>query len=161
MDDNQIDQIDKIWDMMDNIFVCMLATRDGEQIRSRPMAALTRRDENAVYFFTDAEAHTDDEVSLSPHVCLAFASDSQSYVSVTGRAELTNDRQAIRDLWCMPAKAWWDSPEDPRIRLLKVTPEDAEYWDSPGKVVSYVKMAAAAITGKRPAMGEHRKITIR
>jgi hypothetical protein len=38
--------------------------------------------------------------------------------------------------------------------VLKVTPEDAEYWEEPGKTVAYVKTAAAAMTGSRPDMGE-------
>jgi general stress protein 26 len=66
----------------------------------------------------------------------------------------------VRELWGTPAKAWWDSPDDPNIRVLKVTPKDAEYWDSPGTVVSYVKMAAAAATGTRPDLGENRKVAM-
>jgi len=44
------------------------------------------------------------------------------------------------------------------IRPLKVTPVDAQYWDAPGSTVAYVKMAAAALTGSRPSMGENRKV---
>jgi hypothetical protein len=61
-----------------------------------------------------------------------------------------NDREKIRDLWATPAKAWWDNPDDPSIRILKVTPSSAEYWDSPGTVISYIKMAAAAVTSSNP-----------
>jgi hypothetical protein len=39
-------------------------------------------------------------------------------------------------------------------------PEEAEWWDSPGAVVSYISMAAAAVTGSRPAVGEHRRTSI-
>jgi Pyridoxamine 5'-phosphate oxidase like len=60
----------------------------------------------------------------------------------------------------IPAKAWWNSPDDPNIRVLKVTPIDAQYWDAPGSTVAYVKMAAAALTGSRPSMGENRKVTM-
>jgi hypothetical protein len=44
--------------------------------------------------------------------------------------------------------------------LLKVTPLDAQYWDAPGATVAYVKMAAAALTGARPSMGENRKVAM-
>ena len=44
--------------------------------------------------------------------------------------------------------------------MLKISPEDAEFWDSPGTVISYVKMAAAAVTGTRPDIGENRKVAI-
>jgi hypothetical protein len=39
-----------------------------------------------------------------------------------------------------------------------VVPKDAQYWDSPGTIISYVKMAAAAVSSARPAMGENAKV---
>lgn len=82
-------------------------------------------------------------------------------MSISGQAEVSADRGVIRELWSTPAKAWWDSPDDPNIRMLKVTPEEAQYWEGPGKVVSTVKMAIAAATGQRPAMGENKKMAMR
>ena len=152
---------DRVWELMKKITFCMLTTRDGDQIRSRPMAAYVRPEEDTVYFLTDARRHKDDEIRQFPNVCLAFAdAGSQKYVSVTGRAQVSNDRQKIKELWGTSAKAWWDSPDDPNIRVLKVAPNDAEYWDSPGTVVSYVKMAVAAVTGGRPDIGENRKVSL-
>ena len=68
---------------------------------------------------------------------------------------MSNDREKIRELFGTAAKAWWDNPEDPSIRVLKVAPTEAFYWDSPGTVRAYIKMAAAAVSNSRPAMGEH------
>jgi general stress protein 26 len=81
-------------------------------------------------------------------------------VSLTGTAAVSNDRAKIRELFSTPAKAFWDSAEDPNIRVLKITPDDAEFWDSPGTVISYVKMAAAAVSNTRPEIGENRKVTM-
>jgi hypothetical protein len=50
------------------------------------------------------------------------------------------------------------APDYPNIRLLRVTPVDAQYWDAPGATVAYVKMVTAALTGSRPSMGENRKV---
>jgi general stress protein 26 len=151
--------LERIWDLVDRIGFCMLATTDGADIRSRPMAAYADPSENAIYFLTDAESHKDEEIEANPNVCLAFADASdQKYVSICGRAEVSNDRAKIQELWSTPAKAWWDSPDDPSIRVLKVTPKDAQYWDSPGTVVSYVSMIAAAVSDARPAVGDHAKV---
>lgn len=151
--------IDRVWRLMTKIGFCMLSTHDGEDIRARPMAAHLDRDENAIYFLTDAESHKDDEIEARPQVGLAFAdAGDQKYVSVSGRATVSNDRAKIKELWSPAAKAWWDSPDDPSIRLLKVVPKDAQYWDSPGTVVAYVKMMAAAVTNTRPAMGDSAKV---
>jgi general stress protein 26 len=81
-------------------------------------------------------------------------------VSISGTARVSNDRVKIRELFSTPAKAWWDSAEDPNIRVLKFTPADAEFWDAPGTVISYVKMAAAAVSGSRPNLGDNRKVAL-
>lgn len=155
----QPNDTDKVWSLMEKIGVAMLVTRDHDKMRARPMGAYVAREENKVYFLTDARRHKDDEIARDPNVTLAFANaGSQKYVSVTGAAEVSNDRAKIKALFSTAAKAWWQSPDDPNIRVLKVTPDDAEYWDAPGTVVSYVKMAAAAATGSRPDIGENRKV---
>jgi general stress protein 26 len=153
--------VERVWKLMGKITFCMLSTRDGADIRSRPMAAYLQREENTIYFLTDADSHKDEEIARSPKVGLAFAdAGDQKYVSVTGHAEVSNDRRKIAELWSTPAKAWWDSPDDPSIRVLKITPKDAQYWDSPGTVVSYVKMFAAAVSDTRPAIGDSAKVTL-
>ncbi|MEO3386299.1 pyridoxamine 5'-phosphate oxidase family protein [Mesorhizobium sp. CAU 1741] len=155
------DDVARVWKLMEDIGFCMLSTREGEDIRSRPMAAHVERDEHAIYFLTDASSHKDDEIKAEPNVSLAFADASdQTYVAVTGRAEVSNDRAKIRELWSTPAKAWWDNPDDPSIRVLKVSPKDAQYWDSPGTVVSTVKMLAAAVSGSRPDLGDSAKVRL-
>ena len=148
-----------VWELMEKITFCMLASHDGEEIRSRPMAAYVRREEDCIYFLTDADSAKDDEIAARPQVNLAFADPSgQNYVSLAGRAAVSNDRARIRELFGTPAKAWWDSPDDPAIRVLKVTPVDAQYWDGPGKLRSYIRMAAAALSDARPAMGKNEKV---
>jgi general stress protein 26 len=151
--------VDHAWDLMEEIRICMLVTRDGRNLRSRPMGAYVRRHEDAIYFLTDISHHKDEEVKASHQVCLAFADISgEKYVSATGRAEIVDDRKKVKELWSAEAGAWWETPDDPNIRILKVTPAFAEYWDSPEAVVSYVEMAAAALSGQEPDIGEHRKV---
>ncbi len=152
---------ERVWELMEKIGICMLTTWDGQETRARPMGANLRRKEDAVCFLTDARHHIDDLIRRFPKVCLAFAdTHAQKYVSVSGEAEVSNDRAKIKDLWSPVAKAYWDDPDDPNIRLLTVSPRDAEYWDGPGTVVSYVKMAAAAAIGSRPDLGENRKVVM-
>ena len=159
---NQNDADDKVWSMMKDIGVCMLSTWTGEKLRSRPVAAYARQEENAIYVMTDIGGRKDDEVEAAPEVNLAFSNpSSNSYVSLSGTATVTNDRAKIKELWNTWAKAWWEGPEDPRIRLLKIVPDSAEYWDSPGKLVSGAIMAFRAMTGQKAAdLGENRKISM-
>ena len=160
MTDN-VRNADRAWELMRKIGFAMLVTRDGDKLRARPMSAFVERVEGAIYFLTDARRHKDEEIARNPSVNLSFAdAGSQKYVSVTGMAVVSNDRAKIGELFSTPAKAWWDSADDPNIRVLKVTPDDAEFWDSPGSVISYVKMAAAAVTGSRPDLGDNRKVAM-
>jgi general stress protein 26 len=155
------DDAQRVWDLVEKIGFCMLATRDGEDIRSRPMAAYPDRDGRVIHFLTDADSWKDEEIERNPNVGLAFAdTDAQTYVSLTGMASVYNDRGKIHELWSAPAKAWWDGPDDPSIRLLTVRPKDAQYWDSPGTVVSYIKMLAAAVTDAKPALGDNAKVQL-
>jgi general stress protein 26 len=159
--DNTARDIDRAWELMKKIGFAMLVTRDGDKLRARPMSAYIERETDAIYFLTDVRRHKDDEIARNPNVNLSFAdAGSQKYVSVSGTAAVSNDRAKIKELFSTPAKAWWDSAEDPNIRVLKISPEDAEFWDSSGSIISYVKMAAAAVTGTRPDIGDNRKVAI-
>ncbi|MDU1671749.1 MAG: pyridoxamine 5'-phosphate oxidase family protein, partial [Bradyrhizobium sp.] len=124
MSNNDMRDQDRAWDLMKKIGFAMLVTRDGNKLRARPMSAYLARDENMIYFLTDARHHKDEEIARNPQVNLSFAdAGSQTYVSLTGTAAVSNDRNKIRDLFTTTAKAWWDNAEDPNIRLLKITPD--------------------------------------
>lgn len=153
--------IERAWELMKKIGFAMLVTHDGEKLRARPMAAYVDRAADAVYFLSDARRHKDDEIRQNPNVNLSFAdAGDQKYVSVSGTVSVSNDRDKIKELFTTAAKAWWDNADDPNIRVLKFAPDEAEFWDSPGTVISYVKMATAAMTGSRPDIGTNRKVAI-
>ncbi|MBN9252707.1 MAG: pyridoxamine 5'-phosphate oxidase family protein [Mesorhizobium sp.] len=149
--------LERVWDLVEKIRFCMLATNHGNDIRSRPMTAHAEREENAIYFLLDLKDHKD--LKAFDNSCLSFAdSGDMDYVSVTGKGEVSNDRAKIDELWSAPYKAFWDGPDDPNIRVLKISPKDAQYWDGPGKIVSYAKMLATAVTDAKPALGDHGKV---
>lgn len=155
---SEIDQ-EHVWEMMDGIGICMLVTWDGEAQRARPMASMPRPKEHKVYFLTSANERKDEQIEKFPIVTLVYMDkDKNDYVSLTGHAEVTNDREKISELWSPFVKAWWESPEDPNIRLITVTPDEAEAWDSPHDVVSTIKMMAAAAGLGKPDLGDNAKL---
>lgn len=154
---------DRAWSLIEDIGLCMLVSHDGtgDQLRARPMSAHAARDEDAIYFLSDARGSKDDEVEINDNVCLTFADNGgYRYVSVTGTANLLDDRALIDRLWSTAARAFWESKDDPAIRVMRVRPSIAEFWDSPGKIVTSVKMMAAALTGTKPELGENRKVVL-
>jgi len=159
---HQTDQ-DRIWDMIADIKFAMLVTHDGQgdELRARPMHAHGERNEDAIYFLTDKRHHKDDEIEINENVCVTFADNSGfRYVSVSGTANVLDDRAKVDELWSAGNKAFWDNKDDPNIRVLRVRPSMAEFWDSPGKIVTTVKMVAAALTGAKPDLGDNRKVAL-
>ena len=152
---------DRIWELATDIDICMFVSWDGERQRGRPLSARVRRDEHAIYFLVDEDGAKNRQIIDFPIVTLLFADvSSNKYVSITGTADVSNNRRKIADLWTEFDKAWWDDANDPAIRLLIVTPEDAELWDSPNRAVGTVKMLVAAVTGAKPDFGDNAKVRL-
>jgi len=155
------DHVERVWELAKRIGIAMFVTWDGQEQRARPLAATVEKEEGAVYFLTDVNGEKDDQVAEFPHVSVSFADHKHSkYVALSGKATVSNDRAKIKELWSPFAKAWWDSPEDPAIRVIKLVPADAELWDSPGRIVTTISMLAAAVTGRSPKIGENAKVTL-
>jgi general stress protein 26 len=153
------DKVGRVWSLMGDVAIAMVVTHNGrgDELRARPMAAHLAPDENAVYFLTDAGTPKDQEVRRNNNVCLTF-SDHKRFVSVTGHAELLDDRARVKAIWKAADKAFWKDENDPAIRVMRVTPEEAEYWESDNFVVTSVKMIAAGVSGKRPDLGDNQKV---
>ena len=94
-------------------------------------------------------------------VNVSFAS-RQGYLSIAGRASIVRDDALIDELWSPAADAWFpQGRDDPRIAVLEVAGDGAEYWakTEPG-VFSLVKAAAAIFTHKTPDIGENRSVAL-
>lgn len=151
--------IGTMWDIVESIGICMLTTWDGERQRARPVAARPRRDENAIHVLTDEAGAKDDQIRRFPTVSLAFADTrTHTYLALTGRATVSNDRAAIRALFAVPDRAWWETPDDPAIRLIVFRPEDAELWGGLGRLRTAVSLVRAAVFGANPDFGDNIKI---
>ena len=49
---------------------------------------------------------------------------------------------------------------DPRVAVIRVDGESAEYWDSPGKVGQLVGVLKAKVTGARPEDGDNETVRL-
>jgi general stress protein 26 len=143
-----------IWTLLESIPMALLITRDGEAMDARPMAAHAKPEEGRIYILANKGEDSDQEIQADSEVVLSFQKGT-TYVVVYGAGHASDDRAKIKELWNAFDKAWWDGPDDPRIRLLTITPASAEYWESPGKLITYADMLLSAATGKRPSVGEH------
>lgn len=156
--------IDTLWTMIKGIRVAMMTTLDDNgRLNSRPMATLSHAgfEDGTLWFFTRADSGKVSELDRHWRVNLAYAEpEKQDYVSLSGIAEVVHDSEKIHFLWREIMTTWFpQGPDDPEIALLKISVDQAEYWDSPSSAMvhayGYVK---AKITGEAPDPGENVKI---
>jgi general stress protein 26 len=151
------DDARRLWDMIREMRVAMLTTRDDDgTLRSRPMAAMQAEFDGTLWFFTKASSHKAFEVRAEDQVCLSYAeADDNEYVSVSGRARLVRDPAKARELWNDYLKTWFPGGvDDPDLALLRVDVEHGEYWDGPSSAMVRAYMAAERAAGHEPRMPE-------
>lgn len=164
---NNGDSIKKVRELIKDIDFAMLTTVDSEgKLHSRPMSTNKEVEFNGdVWFFTYASSLKVDEINRRHEVNVSYADPKkQSYVSLTGTAEIVRDKQKLEELWQPQLKAWFPKElDEPDIALLKVNVEKAEYWDSPSSTVANAISLVKAIATGKPAsnVGEHEKVDLK
>lgn len=163
MENKRQESIEKLKSLTEKIDYCMLTTIDRGHLRSRPMSTQEMDESGDLWFFTSDQTHKIDEIEADNRVNVAYSKpDSDTYVSVSGGASIVKDRAKMEELWNPVLKAWFpDGLEDPHLTLLKVSIEEAEYWDTPNsKVVQLVGFVKALVTGQQIEPGENEKLKL-
>ena len=165
-------KLDDLFEMIDDIDTCMFTTRRADgMLVSRPMQVQLRTDAGDLWFVTDEEAAKLDELDADAHVNLAFYDgDSREWISVSGQARTTRDRERIRALHKPDWRAWFPDeggnrdggPDDPRMVLIHVKPITIAYLriDTPRPIAMF-KIAKAMVTGSEPDLGDLRHVSDR
>ena len=165
-------KLDDLYDLIDGIEIAMLTTRRGDgHLVSRPMQTQERETGLDLWFMTNVETHKLDDLMSDPHVNLAYYKDrSREWVSVSGLATVTTDRELVRELYKPDWKAWLGdeggdrdgSASDPRIALILVEAESVTYMKvTKPKPVVLFEVARAMVTGSPPKVGDIRTVTDR
>ena len=162
-------KLDDLYELIDGIEIAMLTTRrtDGHLV-SRPMATQRRTAGTDLWFVTDIETNKLEELAHDPHVNVSYYKDrTREWVSVSGRAIISRDRNIIRDLWAPDWKAWFakgddprsGTPDDRRIALIFVEAHSVTYMkqDKPQPVVLF-EVLKALVTGSAPDVGSVRHL---
>ncbi|RYZ70452.1 MAG: hypothetical protein EOP09_06100, partial [Proteobacteria bacterium] len=122
-------------ELIKDIKITMLTVADGEgAFMSRPMYPQEMDEAGDLWFFASEGSEQTMLIPQDGRVILNYAgTDIGRYVVVYGTGELSKDRAKMEALWSPNMKAWFpEGLEDPEICLIKITPESAEYWDTPG-----------------------------
>ena len=162
-DFDSIEAIKKLKSLAEDIRFCMYTTYKNEKIESRPMTTLDIDDEGNVWFFTSKQTEIGSETDWNEAVTLIYADPkNHSYASVSGSASVIEDEQKKEELWSPMSKAWFpEGKDDPNLVMLKVTTDEAAYWDSnSSKMIVFFSMLKATVTGTTPNEGDHGKLNL-
>ncbi len=158
------EELEKISELIGDIKFAMLTTvaSDGS-LRSRPLSTLKMDAQARLWFFTSLSSPKMDEIREDTHVGLTYAwPNKQDYVSISGTAEVTRDKEKMKEMWTPWIKPWFPAGlDDPDLVLLKVSIDEAEYWDAPGSAIMRAYgFAKALTTGNTDALGTNAKVNV-
>ena len=121
---------------------------DGS-LHGRPMAFADVEADGTLWFVTRIDSPKIEELSADPRAFVT-CQDSNQYATLGGTCEVSKNQRKLDEVWKESYKVWFDGKDDPRLVLLRVTPENGEYWDNSGsKGVRYAFRAVAAyVQGK-------------
>ena len=163
MNHNREEAINKIRKLTEGIDFCMLTTSDGGVLRSRPMSTQQADFDGNLWFFTSDATHKIEEIEKDDRVTAAYSDPSNNtFVSISGRASISKDKAKMNELWSPVLKAWFpEGLDDPKLCLLKVEAEQAEYWEgSSSTIVQLFGMVKAIATGQEADYGENKKLKL-
>jgi general stress protein 26 len=148
---------EKLRNYIKDLKFAMLTTvsPDGK-LHSRPMGMLDLSDYNfecdgTIWFFSKKNSFKNDDIKMNQNVNLAYSNPSQHrYVSFTGQAKISRDKEKMRELWNPILKAWFpEGLEDAEVTLIGVIVESAEIWDAPpSKVVQLAGFLKSTLAGR-------------
>lgn len=156
--------IDKFKELVKHEATCLFTTQLTQvPLTTRPMSVQEVCDQGNFWFLSSRDSDKDAEIKIDNRVQLFFLNSSDyEFLTVYGTASISRDQQKIDELWTDIAKAWFEDKNDPRITVIKVTPEEGFYWDTKsGKLVSMIKILASAVSGKTLQEGVEGTISVR
>lgn len=163
MQDTREESVEKLNGLIKDVEIAMLTTFDDGVLRSRPMQTQEADFDGDLWFFTNTNTHKTDEIEKDNRVNVSYASPTKNtYVSVSGTASLVSDREKIEELWNPILTAWFPKGlDDPTLILLKVSVEQAEYWDAASStIVKVAGLVKALVTGEPAGGGDHGKVNL-
>ena len=154
------EQLDKIKAVIKDVKFAMMSTTNKKgDIHAWPMTTnKVNLDDKEIWFIGDKSSDLVKDIKEDARIGLTYATqDEKNYVSVSGDAELPNDKAKLDELWSPVYDAFFaNGKEDENVQLIKIVPHGIECWLSGSTVVNMFKMAAAALQDGKTAedMGE-------
>lgn len=128
-----------------------------------PMSRQEVDEDGNIWYICSAESETHKNLEKNDKISVFYADPKNySFLSINGTATLSRDQARIDRYWNKMMQGWFEKgKEDPNIRLIKVTPDEAHYWDSgSNKIATLFGMLKNAITGSKEGIGEEGELKL-
>ncbi|MGH1557338.1 pyridoxamine 5'-phosphate oxidase family protein [Caulobacter segnis] len=137
----------KFWKALKSDRTVMLGLPDVEGGRAQPMTAIIEGDHSGpIWIFTSSD--TDLVQSLDQQGRDAFIHFSDKghhlFAAVDGTLRIDTDYETVNRLWNPFIAAWYEGKDDPKLRLLRFEPADAQIWLNENSLFAGVKMMLGA-----------------
>lgn len=145
--------LEKIKELAKAAGSCFFCTqiRTSQPFDTRPMAAEKIDDEGNFWFLSADDSHKNSELEADPNTQLLFQGGAHTdFMMLYGKSYISRDKQKIDELWDPMMKTWFtEGKDDPRITVIKFTPEQGYYWDTKhGMAIALLKRTVGAIKGE-------------
>lgn len=150
------DQLGTVAEIMRDTRIAVLTYTSLEgALVSTPMGTQDFTEPATTWFLTERSSDKVSAIEADPRVNVAYSSKS-GWVSLSGTARVSEDRQKLAELWDASAGAFMSGgPDDPDNVLLEIDGATAEYWESPGKVKAAVQLAKGLVGDSTPELGDN------
>ena len=132
------------------------------QIDSDTIEAVKAGDEAAIYFFSDNTSDLGRAVIASSGATVeAVHIDKDYQASIKGRIEVVERDAGLIDRFWNPIVASWypGGQDDPKMLMLRFTPDVASIWASTGNPLKFFyETTKANLTDTQPDVGGHKVI---
>jgi general stress protein 26 len=147
----------------------MMTTRRADgHLQSRAMATQKRAEGADLWFVTLDDTEKVRDLTADPHVNLSYYKDrTREWISVSGIATITRERETIHELYAPDWKAWFPkegdprhgTKDDPRMVLIGVNVHAAVFLElnKPQPVVLF-EVVKGWVTGSMPDVGEMHRV---
>lgn len=132
---------EKFWKALESDRTVMLGIDGARESHLKPMTAQVEGHKGPIWFFTSVESELVGALSGGRRGVLTLTSKGHDlFATVHGALSVDTDPRVVDRLWNPFVASWFEhGKDDPKLRLLRFDPEQAEIWLNASSLVAGVK----------------------
>lgn len=94
-------------------------------------------DDFTLYTATSSDTDKVDELEANPYTHILIGYDGEgfgdTYLEILGKTTVSDDESLKEKVWNDKLEGWFDGPDDPKLVILKITPESMRVMNKKGE----------------------------